>query len=410
MAENKLKVGRRNTFTFEGYAIVNKDTFTINKTKEDGTWVHNSLNMGIDCGPDHGVNYVSLMGGYDPTRNNVIYLSTIDENGKIQGKDHQLQISWDDRLSLTEKDFETISPTDVINTYIEKGSDGKAINKKFISAYDAIEYIKEHITDKSVVHISGHMEYRPSSETGEEWYTSHIIDSISVKEEERLIYRATAKLVVLTDKDTMGTPNVEDKTIPLFMRTLTYIRSANGNKYNQVCTLPVKAIFDYSQNPALQGKDSAKLLDVIKKQYFSCEKADFADETVMNFFYRGGVKKVTATIEDLPQDIQMGIKLGVIDEEQALGTLSIGGPAQRDLVFCGIEMVGRTVQGDDGVELRNTESLHTSCKYALSELLELSDLEPVANGTPAPVDTSVAIDDEKVNEEVESILSMFSSL
>ena len=410
MSENKLKVGRRNTFTFEGYAIVNKDTFTINKTKEDGTWVHNSLNMGIDCGPDHGVNYVSLMGGYDPTRDNIIYLSTIDENGKIQGREHQLQISWDNRFSLTEKDFETISPTDVINTYIEKGSDGKAINKKFISAYDAIEYIKEHITDKSVVHISGHMEYRPSSEDGTEWYTSHIIDSISVKEEERLIYRATAKIVVLTDKDTMGNPNVEEKTVPLFMRTLTYVRNANGKKYNQTCTLPVKAIFDYSQKEAYQGKDSAKMFELIKKQYFSSEKADFVNESVMNFFYRGGVKKVTATIEDLPQDIQIGIKLGVIDEEQALGTLSIGGPAQRDLVFYGIEMVGKDVQGEDGVTLRNTVPLITPCKYAVSELLELTDLEPMVNGTPAPVDTSVSIDDEKVNEEVESILSMFSSL
>ena len=410
MAENKLKVGRRNTFTFEGYAIVNKDTFTINKTKEDGTWVHNSLNMGIDCGPDHGVNYVSLMGGYDPTRNNIIYLSTIDENGKIQGKDHQLQISWDDRLSLTEKDFETISPTDVINTYIEKGSDGKAINKKFISAYDAIEYIKEHITDKSVVHISGHMEYRPSSETEEEWYTSHIIDSISVKEEDRLIYRATAKIVVLTDKDTMGNPNIEEKTVPLFLKTLTYVRNVNGKKYNQTCTLPIKAIFDYSQNEALQGKDSAKLLEFIKNKWFSCEKADMVNETVMNFFYRGGVKKVTAKVEDLPQDVQMGIKLGIIDEEQALGTLSIGGSAQRDLVFHGVELVGRVIKGEDDVTIRNTEYLINPCKYTVSELLELTDLEPIASGTTAPVDTSVAIDDEKVNEEVESILSMFSSL
>lgn len=412
MAESKLKVSRRNTFTFEGHAIVNKDTFTINKTKEDGSWVHNALNMGVDCGPDHGVNYVSLMGGYAPNRdNNIIYLSTIDENGQIQGKEHQLQIAWENRLSLTEEDFQKIHSSNVINTYLERGSDGKAINKKFISAYDAIAYIKEFVTDKSVVHISGHMEYRPSNETEGEWFTSHIIDSITLKDEDRLIYRATAKIAVLTDKDTMGKPNDEDKTVPLYMKTLSYVRSVNGKKYNQTCVVPVKAIFDYSNKEVLQGKNAGQMFELLKNQYFSCEKTDMVDETVMNFFYRGGVKKVTAKFEDLPQDIQMGIKLGVIDEEQALGNLSIGGTAPRDLVFFSVETIGKDVKGDGDVTLRTSESLVSKCKYATSELLEFSDLEPIdTNGVTAPVDTSVEIDDEKVNEEVASILSMFNTI
>ena len=82
MSENNLKVGRQNTFRFEGHVILSEKTFTINSSNDKGTWVHNGLNLGIDCG-ESGIHYVNTMGGYNPTRDNVVYLQKIDSDGKF---------------------------------------------------------------------------------------------------------------------------------------------------------------------------------------------------------------------------------------------------------------------------------------------------------------------------------------
>jgi len=146
MSENIFKTSRRNTFTFEGHAIVNDNSFTINKTNEAGTWVFNSLNVGVDCG-DHGINYVNLMGGFNPNGGSYITIQKVDSNGSIRPKEDNITVNWEDRLDF-DVTAEDINKSSFIEVTLEKDNNGKNVSKSFITAYDAVDYIKEFITDK----------------------------------------------------------------------------------------------------------------------------------------------------------------------------------------------------------------------------------------------------------------------
>ena len=153
MSENNLKVGRQNTFRFEGHVILSDKTFTINSTNQTGTWVHNGLNLGIDCG-ESGIHYVNTMGGYNPTRDNVVYLQKIDSDGKfLSGPMSTKTISWEDRLTISDSDLEDVSPRDIIKIFIERDENGKTIQKNFIAMYDAIAYLKELLKDKDTISV-----------------------------------------------------------------------------------------------------------------------------------------------------------------------------------------------------------------------------------------------------------------
>ena len=117
MAENVLKIGRSNTFRFEGTVNVTDKTFVINKTNDKGTWVQNRMSLAIDCGED-GYNFVTLNGGYNPKGKNIIYLSTVDEDGKFLGKEHNLEIDFNERHSISQEDFAKLNMNNLVQVQL----------------------------------------------------------------------------------------------------------------------------------------------------------------------------------------------------------------------------------------------------------------------------------------------------
>ena len=109
MAENVLKIGRSNTFRFEGTVNVTDKTFVINKTNDNGTWVQNRMSLAIDCGED-GYNFVTLNGGYNPKGKNIIY----------GGKSASTDIS-DYYIYHNGKHVSTLDSEYLYNLYIENG-------------------------------------------------------------------------------------------------------------------------------------------------------------------------------------------------------------------------------------------------------------------------------------------------
>lgn len=408
MSENKLKVSRNNTFTFEGRAIISDKTFTINSTNKDGSWVHNGLNLGIDCG-EHGINYVNCMGGYSTEKDNFIYLQLIGEDGKfLSGSESTKIVKWDDRFDLSDDELKIVNPQNIIRTYLEKGSDGKNLKRSFISMYDAIAYIKDHLNDKDPVIINGHIEYRPS-EDGNDWYTTHVLDSISLRNEELLQPKATLELMVLIDEKCVGQPNIEERNIPLYFKTLTYLRTINGNKYNQVCTVPVKVLLDMNTFD-LSNEPGQKKFKYAIKNYFS-SKDGFVNELLIRGYYTGGAKKVEVSLDDLPKDIREAIENGIMDKEQVIGAMAINGTAQKNIVFLQVPTFPKKVVIDD-VEQVLPVPIHNKEKYKIDELLSFEDLEPIevnnSNSTTAPVDNSVEIDSEEEDASLESIMNLFA--
>ena len=405
--ENVLKQSRRNTFTFEGHAIVGEKTFTIDKANDEGTWVHNSINMGIDCG-DQGIHYVTMMGGYNPIGENYLQLLCTGEDGKLLPREQGFKIDFEDRLNIDFKDLEehNVSKSNYINMYVERDNNGKTIPKTFLHLYDVVPYLKEHIIDKTPLVIRGHIDYRIS--TNGDVTASHVIDTITVKSEEFLNPRASLQLMVLVDKDTLGQPNLEDRNVPLYVKTITYIGKMNGKKYNQTCAVPLKILLDMDSQDieTEQGKKNFKYgVDT----YYTPSKKGYVNETLFHCHYTGGVKKTEVKLEDLPKEIREGIEHGYISQEQVMGVMT-NGPAPKDIVFDFVMSEGKEVQIEDIVQ-KIPVPVHEKAKYKESEIISFEDLEPVdVTKNVAPDDNTLEISDEELDDTATNIMNMFASL
>ena len=408
MSENNLKVGRQNTFRFEGHVILSEKTFTINSSNDKGTWVHNGLNLGIDCG-ESGIHYVNTMGGYNPTRDNVVYLQKIDSDGKfLSGPMSTKTIAWEDRLTISDADLEDVSPRDIIKIFIERDENGKTIQKNFIAMYDAIAYLKEHLNDKDPISVKGHIEYRPSND-GTDWYTSYVFDTISSKTEEFLHPKAMVELSVLMNDGCIGKPDMETMTIPVYANTLTYVRSVNSKKYNQTCTVPVKFLFD-AEKLGLTTDVGRKKFDKMIKTFFKAKKG-FVSEILICCNFSSAAKKVEVSLDDLPKEIREGIEAGILNEEQVMGTLAITGKAPQEYVYAYLITAPKVIKDEQGNENTYPCPITIEDKYKEEELLSFEDLEPIEDNTiTAPVDNTLPIDEEDESENFDSIMSMFAGM
>lgn len=411
MSENKLKISRQNTFSFKGFASVTDKTFTINSTNTKGDWVHNALNLAIDCG-ESGINYVNAIGGYGPNRDNKIYLQKVDSDGKFLSGENSTQIvSWDDRFDLTAEELSLVSYNSLVHVSLEKDENGNNVRKQFLSMYDAIAYIKDHLNDKDPIEVRGHLEYRPSPD-GSEWYTQHVLDSITLKNPEYLNPIASVDLMVLVGKKAMGKPNFEERNIPFFFNTLTYVRTVDGNKYNQTCVVPVKVLLDmnggYFDATTEFGQKNIKYC---VENFFEPSEEGRVDELLINCTYSGGVKKVEVTLNDLPKEIREAVEHGMMREEDVLGAMAISGSAPKELIFVQVPVYSTKVKDEKGNESQNVNMTQNKAKYADEDLITFEELEPIENvtKTTAPVDNTLELDEDEGNS-LDSILSMFAGL
>ena len=407
MPENNFRQSRKNTFVFEGYANITDNSFIINKTNESGTWVYNSLNFGVDCG-EHGINYVSMMGGYNPNGGSYISLQRIGEDGKTLPYENNLKIDWDERLSFNIEAEENINISALIDIAIEKGSNGKTIKKIFLSPYDAISYLKETLVDKTPVVVRGHIDYRLNASG--DWISSHIIDNISIKSEEFLQPKTALNLMVLVDKDTLGKPNVEEKNVPLYVKTAFYINKMNNNTYKQTCAIPLKILFDMNTIDLNNDADKQHFSYGVK-HYFSPSKDGFTNEVLFRCHYSGGVKKTEIKLEDLPTEIREGVAAGFINLEQVMGTMTIQGSVNRDIVFDQVMTRPKNITTDEGVEVTIPEVIIEKEKYKDSEVVLFEDLEILSSvNNVAPVDTVTEIEDDELGETASDIMALFAEM
>ena len=159
MKTTQKKITRENwvsSFTLIGKAKINDYTFKINEKSEKSAWIYNSLNLGVDCGEKYGVVYSEMMGGYSDNGNSIIYAHGKKDDGS-DDFEQQITVDWEDRNN--ESVLKTIGDLCFITIGLEKTNEGKTFYKKFLSAYDAIQYIKEHLEEGMVVNVKGSIKY-----------------------------------------------------------------------------------------------------------------------------------------------------------------------------------------------------------------------------------------------------------
>lgn len=307
-------------FNLVGRAKVSDFTFKTDIESEKSDWVYNQLNLGVDCG-SCGVIYADLMGGYGSDRENFVYVhgTKKNENGNtVDDFDNRFTIAWEDRLD--EDNFENIGERCFLTVGVEKDTKDKTVYKKFLSPYDAIEYLSECLEDGTVVNVKGNIKYQLYNDT----YTiKKEITSIALSKAEEKDFRATFTQTLLVDSDCVGKRDKETNTVPLTARIIDFskefdgkkiVKTVNGKK-KEGCNIPIVKIFDI---PMEDEEKTKKLLKL-----FKTKSGKITEITVDGLFSKGEINTTEVTSDDIPEDIKELMEMGLIDEEEVMSKIAL---------------------------------------------------------------------------------------
>lgn len=317
MAKSKerkaLKKGKA-AFTLIGKAKVTDKTFDLNHAYDSG-WTDNQMYLGVDCGNGNLV-YCEMKGGFFPDDDNVLRGFSKDDKNE-DGKSKMVEIAWEDRFDETLLD--TIAESSFIRVGVEKTIKDKTVYKDFLSAYDAVEYLNEHLEDGMVVNVKGNIGYSEYEDnvTVKKEITSIVLSKI----EDEADFKATFTQTILLGFDSIGKKDPEKNTIALNAYVVDYVGKPkiDGKKVEikKNVTYPKTFEVAINDNPEITAKMLQKFFKVKKKGSINVL-------TVMGNLIEGAAI-VNITDDDIPDDIKELIEMGLYSEEEAKAKCAVGG-------------------------------------------------------------------------------------
>lgn len=327
-------------FNLVGEAKINDFTFTLDQKSEKSDYIYSRLNLNVDCGERYGKVSAELMGGYFSEKDGVIYVHGKKDDG-TDDFSNQYTIAFEDRFD--ESILEDIGDLCFMTVGLEKTDKDKTFYKKFLSPYDMIAYINEHLEDGTVVNVSGQMRYT--------MYNGNIqckkeINSIALSSVTPDKYRATFTQTILIDKDSCTKDSLDkDKSVLMIdAYVLEKFKEFNGwdltdnGKIKGGQFVPLKRTFEFPVDISTdEGKEKVKK---VMAKLFKVKKG-VTQITFEGEFVESGAT-VQATLDDVPDDIKELIEIGVYTEEEALAKCSENGSRERRMLILkpAIRMVG----------------------------------------------------------------------
>ncbi len=308
-------------FNLVGKPVINDYTFKIDEKSEKSNWVYNAMNLGVDCSEKYGTVYCEMMGGYSEENENRIYAHG-KKDDDTDDFEKQIIVAWEDRFN--DSVLETVGDLSFITIGLEKTNADKTYYKKFLSAYDAIAYVKEHLTEDMVINVRGNLKY--SEYNGNVQVRKNITSIALSKAEDASKYKATFTQSILIDKDSASLKNIDkDKGVMLVdARVLDYVKEVNG--------IEVKGQYPYNKQFefAMDFTNEAQCKKIYEK-LFKIKKG-VSQATFEGDFVEGGAV-VTATWDDIPDDIKDLVEMGVYTKEEALAKCTANGSRERRMVL-----------------------------------------------------------------------------
>ena len=317
-----LKKGKA-SFNLIGRVKVTDKTFNLDNSYDSG-WTDNSMYVGVDCGNGNTV-YAEMRSGFFPDKDNVIRAYSKDEKDDA-GKSKSVEIAWEDRLD--ESLYDSISDSSFLTVGVEKDVKDKTVYKKFLTAYDAVEYLNEHLEDGMIVNVKGtigYSEYEGNVSTKKE-ITSIVLSKI----DDEADFKATFSQTILVDSKSIGKKNDDKGTMELAAYVVDYVGKPkiDGEKIEVKKNVTYPKTFEVAindENPEI----TAKML----QRFFKPKKGKITEITVTGNLVEGG-STVNITEDDIPDDIKELIEMGLYSEEEAEKKIAVGnGNRERRMII-----------------------------------------------------------------------------
>ena len=387
-----LKKGKA-AFNLIGRVKVTDKTFNLDNSYDSG-WTDNSMYVGVDCGNGNTV-YAEMRSGFFSDKDNVIRAYSKDEKDDT-GKSKSVEIAWEDRLD--ESLYDSISDSSFFTVGVEKDVKDKTVYKKFLTAYDAVEYLNEHLEDGMIVNVKGtigYSEYEGNVSTKKE-ITSIVLSKI----DDEADFKATFSQTILIDSKSIGKKNDDKGTMELAAYVVDYVGKPkiDGEKIEVKKNVTYPKTFEVAinENPEI----TAKML----QRFFKPKKGKITEITVTGNLVEGG-STVNITEDDIPDDIKELIEMGLYSEEEAEKKIAVGnGNRERRMIIVkpDITYVGT---GDD----RKPTVAFEDGKYDEDDLYFYEQALLDAGAEPSSDDDADSENEETLSED-DDLLAMLEGM
>ena len=316
-----LKKGKA-AFNHIGRVKVTDKTFNLDNSYDSG-WTDNSMYVGVDCGNGNTV-YAEMRSGFFPDKDNVIRAYSKDEKDDA-GKSKSVEIAWEDRLD--ESLYDSISDSSFLTVGVEKDVKDKTVYKKFLTAYDAVEYLNEHLEDGMIVNVKGtigYNEYEGNVSTKKE-ITSIVLSKI----DDEADFKATFSQTILVDSKSIGKKNDDKGTMELAAYVVDYV----GKPKIEGEKIEVKKNVTYPKTFEVAINENPEITAKMLQRFFKPKKGKITEITVTGNLVEGG-STVNITEDDIPDDIKELIEMGLYSEEEAEKKIAVGnGNRERRMII-----------------------------------------------------------------------------
>lgn len=387
-----LKKGKA-AFNLIGRVKVTDKTFNLDNSYDSG-WTDNSMYVGVDCGNGNTV-YVEMRSGFFPDKDNVIRAYSKDEKDDA-GKSKSVEIAWEDRLD--ESLYDSISDSSFLTVGVEKDVKDKTVYKKFLTAYDAVEYLNEHLEDGMIVNVKGtigYSEYEGNVSTKKE-ITSIVLSKI----DDEADFKATFSQTILVDSKSIGKKNDDKGTMELAAYVVDYVGKPkiDGEKIEVKKNVTYPKTFEVAinENPEI----TAKML----QRFFKPKKGKITEITVTGNLVEGG-STVNITEDDIPDDIKELIEMGLYSEEEAEKKIAVGnGNRERRMIIVKPDII-YVGTGDD----RKPTVAFEDGKYDEDDLYFYEQALLDAGAEPSS-DNDTDSESEETSSEDDDLLAMLEGM
>lgn len=387
-----LKKGKA-TFNLIGRVKVTDKTFNLDNSYDSG-WTDNSMYVGVDCGNGNTV-YAEMRSGFFPDKDNVIRAYSKDEKDDA-GKSKSVEIAWEDRLD--ESLYDSISDSSFLTVGVEKDVKDKTVYKKFLTAYDAVEYLNEHLEDGMIVNVKGTIGYNEyeGNVSAKKEITSIVLSKI----DDEADFKATFSQTILVDSKSIGKKNDDKGTMELAAYVVDYVGKPkiDGEKIEVKKNVTYPKTFEVAinENPEI----TAKML----QKFFKPKKGKITEITVTGNLVEGG-STVNITEDDIPDDIKELIEMGLYSEEEAEKKIAVGnGNRERRMIIVKPDII-YVGTGDD----RKPTVAFEDGKYDEDDLYFYEQALLDAGAEPSS-DNDTDSESEETSSEDDDLLAMLEGM